>query len=323
MENDLIVAEEKVMMGRMGQPSLPLSLAPHAAYSFGVSVRADGLSVNLIHLSGEIVAERTEVHDGASRDDVVQRIVSLIESLALAARVPPDRVCGIGIALSGFFLTDPKRINAPLGMEAWATADLEHLLQDALGLPVLIENDGSAAAFGEYVFGVGREYPSFAYLYINRGLGGGIVLDGRLMRGRFGNAGEFTGMLRPEYRASRPTLALLQTMLADEGIHFASIAEMVAGFDPAWPAVQRWINVTTPITNDIISAVGAMFDPDAIVIGGRIPSALAADLACSLHFYSVPVRGEERRFPTILVSGIMGDAAALGAGALCFDRYFL
>ncbi|MDF0490167.1 ROK family transcriptional regulator [Sphingomonas sp. H39-1-10] len=323
MGDGLIVAEEKVMMGKMGQPSLPLSLAEHAAYSFGVSVRADGLSVNLVHLSGKVIADRTEIHDGTSRDGVVQRIIGLIGSLTSSADVPPDRVCGIGLALSGFFMADPRRINAPLGMEAWAAADLEQLLRDALGLPVLIENDGSAAAFGEYLYGEGHGYPSFAYLYVDRGLGGGVVLDGKLMRGRRGNAGEFTGMLRPEERKNRPTLTLLQSLLADDGIRFDSIAEMVRGFDPAWPAVQRWIQTTTPVANDIVSAIGALVDPDAVVIGGRLPPMLAAELARNLQFHSVPVRGDERRFPEILVSTLTGDAAALGAGALCFGRYFL
>ncbi len=323
MGEGLIAAEEKVMMGRMGQPSLPLSLALHAAYAFGISVRADGLSIALARLSGEIVADHSEVHDGTSRDDVVRRIVGLIGSLAAQAQIPPDRVCGVGIALSGFFIQDPQRINAPLGMEAWATADLEQALHDALGLPVLVENDGNAAAFGEYLYGAGRDHRSFAYLYIDRGLGGGIVLDGQQMRGRRGNAGEFTGMLRPDGRQNRPTLTLLQRFLEEDGISFPDVAAMARTFDPAWPAVQRWIDATTPIANDIVSAIGALLDPDAVVIGGRLPLTLAAGLAANLRFHSVPVRGDERRFPDILASTLTGDAAALGAGALCFERYFL
>ena len=62
---------------------------------------------------------------------------------------------------------------------------------------------------------------------------------------------------------------------------------------------------------------------DVIVIGGRLPSFLADRLAARLSFYSVPVRGRDREFPELLVSKVTGDAAALGASALCFNKVLL
>ncbi|PTS89574.1 ROK family transcriptional regulator [Sphingomonas sp. HMWF008] len=323
IRDGLLVAEDKVMMSRTGQPSLPLSLAPHAAYAFGVAVRADAVTVALVHLSGRIVATRDAPAAGASRDGIVSLIAASIDRLADDSGVPSDRVCGLGMALPGFFVDDPVRINAPLGMEDWATADLEQDLSRVLGLPVIAENDGSAAALGEYLYGHGNTHPTFAYLYVDRGLGGGLVIDGKLLRGRRGNAGEFTGLLPPEARKDRPTLTGLKDLLETDGVLFESLGDMLNWVDPEAPAVSIWVERSVAATDAIISAIGAIMDPDAIVVGGRIPKRIAERLVARLGFFSVPVRGRDRTFPELLVSNVVGDAAALGAGALCFNSLFV
>lgn len=323
MSDGLLVAEDKVMMSRTGQPSLPLSVAPHAAYAFGVAVRADMVTVGLVHLSGRVVATLDAPAHGASRKEAVTLIAHLIDRLVDESGVPPDRVCGLGLALPGFFIDDPVRINAPLGMEDWATADLERELGEALGLPVIAENDGSAAALGEYLYGHGEAYPSFAFLYVDRGLGGGVVIDGRLLRGRRGNAGEFTGLLPPDMRADRPTLTSMRALLEADGCSYESITDMLGRLDPDAPAIEQWIERALPTADAVISAIAAVVDPDAIVIGGRLPSTISGRLVERLRFFTVPVRGRDRAFPTLLASTVQGDAAALGAGALCFNRSLL
>lgn len=320
VQDELIVAEDKMMMSRLGQPSVPLSLAAHAAYAFGVAVRADAITVNLVHLSGRVVATRTAPAGGAAREQALEQIAAMIDRLIDDSEVPARRVCGLGLALPGFFVDDPVRINAPLGMEDWATADLERDLGTALGLPVIAENDGSAAALGEYLYGQGATYPSLAYLYIDRGLGGGLVIDGKLVRGRRGNAGEWTGLLPPQARGDRPTLTLLAELLAEDGHSLADLDGPDGDGESVAAAVERWIERIKPAADAIISAIGASVDPDAIVIGGQLPRPVAQRLLPRLAYFSVPVRGRDRTFPALCLSSVVGDAAALGAGALCFDR---
>jgi predicted NBD/HSP70 family sugar kinase len=322
IDEGLIATEQKVMMGRRGQPSLPLILAQDAAFAFGVSVSMDRLAVNLVDLSGRVLAEIEEAIDATNREEAVARIIVIANDLVEQTSVPRKRIYGIGIALSGFFVGAPHRLNAPLGMEDWAVEDLEHALRGRLGLPVLIENDGNAAAVGERIYGVGRSIASFAYIFVDSGLGGGLVLDGKLWRGRNGNAGEFTGLLPPEVRANRATLSLLLTMLNEDGHCFATIAEMLSAYDPAWPTLDRWLGAVKPQINMIISAIGAVFDPDAIVVGGRLPLDLADRLIAVSHFYTVDVRGQDRAFPALRRSEVSQNAAALGAAALTFDHLF-
>lgn len=323
MRDGLLIGEHKVMMSRTGQPSLPLSLAPHAAYAFGVAVRADMMTVDLVHLSGRVVASRATPTAGASRPDVVTAISTLIDRLIEDAAVPADRLCGLGLALPGFFVRDPLRINAPLGMDDWATADLERDLGEIFGLDVVVDNDGNAAALGEYLYGHGETCPSLAYLYIDAGLGGGVIQDGRLIRGSRGNAGEFTGILPPPMRGDRPTLTSFRTMLAENGSRYESLSDMLSNFESADPVIECWVDRSAAATEAIVSAVAAIADPDAIVFGGRLPASVSQRLIERISFYSVPVRGRDREFPELLVTKVDGDAAALGASALCFRRTLL
>jgi predicted NBD/HSP70 family sugar kinase/DNA-binding transcriptional ArsR family regulator len=319
----LIVAQAKVMMSSLGQPSTPLSLRAEGAYAFGAAIRADELSIALVDLKGQRCGSVSEPIASPNLPAVIDRMAQLTTRLAQEAAVAPERVAGIGVALPGFFIADPLRINAPLGMEDWAVDELEQTLGAALGLPVSIENDGSAAAIGERIYGAGRDHGSFAYVYIDRGLGGGIIQNGTLLRGAHGNAGEFTGLLHPDSRATRPTLALLLQLAQEDGSPAQSIGQLLAALDPTSPCAGRWLETVQDTTNMVLSAIAAVFDPEAVVFGGRLPPDLAQRLAAACTFYSVPVRGRDRAFPLVAHSALEGDAAALGAAALMFDRYLL
>ena len=145
----------------------------------------------------------------------------------------------------------PGQINAPKALEAWALRDLEVELSEAFGLPVWVENDGNAAAVGENLYGLGLTYADFAYVYISQGLGGGVVAGNRLWRGAHGNAGEFTGLLPPDVRSSRPTLPLLIEILRAHGVADAELNTIDTRFDPSWPGVEAWLE-----------RIGPAFTPD-------------------------------------------------------------
>ncbi|TWB29805.1 putative NBD/HSP70 family sugar kinase [Nitrospirillum bahiense] len=326
MERNLVVGGPKVPSGP-GQPSLPIEIARDAAFSLGVSIMDDALSVVAIDLSGRVRATHEELFDTSDRRRVTTHLGAILKDLSGAAGFNRSRLAGVGVAVPGFFVDSKGAVNAPLVMSDWALTDLEAHLGEALGLPVWIENDGSAAAAGESVYGAGQHRRNFAYIHIASGLGGGIVLDGKLWRGRNGNAGEFTGSLPPAARANRPTLRLLLEMVNADGENtqgraFPSVGPLIQAFDPEWPAVETWLSRTEDSLSAILSAAAAILDPDAIVIGGRIPPALAQRLIERARFYSVPVRQQDRRFPSVMASRTGGDSAALGAATLPFLHHF-
>jgi predicted NBD/HSP70 family sugar kinase len=207
-------------------------------------------------------------------------------------------------------------------MSEWALRDLEQEMSAAFDLPVWVENNGSAAAVGESLYGAGKRIRDFAYIYIAVGIGGGVIVDGALMRGFRGNAGEFTGVLPAAIRGDRPTLSLLLEMVRERGTPIGSISELIDRFDPTWPGVEAWLERTRGPLMAILSAIGAVADPEAIVIGGRAPRALAALIVERADYYQEKLRDLERPLPLLLAAEADGDAAALGAAALPLKQHF-
>jgi glucokinase len=104
-------------------------------------------------------------------------------------------VTSVGVSAAGFVSSDRKTMLATPNIADWNGVDLDSELTALIGLPVVIENDANAAAWGEAKFGAGRNQNHMMMLTVGTGIGGGIVVNGSLYRGAFGIAAEF-GHLR-------------------------------------------------------------------------------------------------------------------------------
>jgi predicted NBD/HSP70 family sugar kinase len=151
--------------------------------------------------------------------------------------------------------------------------------------------------------------------------GGGLILKGRCYRGRHGNGGEFSGML-PALGFERAALETLRTLVVADGVELQTIRALVIGYDPEWPAIERWIERVAPGLSAITSAVVAILDPAAIVLGGRIPEDLATRLIPRIAIDNVSRRGHARPQPDILFAQTAQDAVAIGAASLPFKECF-
>lgn len=137
--------------------------------------------------------------------------------------------------MSGCFTGDDGRINPPDPLRALDEFALAPWLAQACAQPVWMDNDGSVAAAGEAMLGVGRRHRDFAYLSLSYRFGGGLIIHGQVMRGACGNAGEFAGML-PAQKRARATLELLRELLAEDGVVLPDVRAVLAGDDPTWPS---------------------------------------------------------------------------------------
>lgn len=111
-------------------------------------------------------------------------------------------------------------------------------------------------------------------------------------------------------------------MLQDDGLVFENLTQMLDAFDMRWPAVERWLSAVEARTTTIVSAIAAILDPEAVIIGGRIPTQLAEALADRTNYFAEPVRGRERPFPKILAAAALGDPAAKGAASVPLQEHF-
>ncbi len=115
----------------------------------------------------------------------------------------PSRVIGIGVATPGILDRESGQIVNSANFN-WTNVEVTRELENYSGVPTIIENDTNAAALGELHFGIGRGVSSFAYILIGTGVGSGIVVDGRLLLGSRGMAGE-VGHMTVDWRGQKCT----------------------------------------------------------------------------------------------------------------------
>lgn len=320
VERGLMQLGPTVTRGARGQPTAPVSLRPDAAYVVGVSLMTDALAMGVMNFEGTLLTSTQRPLQPVSVDGVLSQIRDYIDDTFERLALDRRRLLGVGLGVTGYFVGEGARVNPPPHLDAFALIDLVEVFGEGLGLPVWVDNDGNVAAVGESLNGVGRWAESFAYLYFAAGFGGGLVADGQAFRGAHGNAGEFASVLPPDYES--PNLERLRTLVAEEGRAFATLGAMLEVFDPAWPGVDRWLDEAERSVGLVISAISAITDPDAIVLGGRLPPVLAERLIPRLAYFNPPRRDRPRPAPRIVISEVAGDAALMGAAALPLKAHF-
>lgn len=318
-ERGLLRLGEAMSRGGRGKPSPAVELVPGFAYSVGVSITTDSVSTALVDMAGNVMMQKHEAVEALDPSRLVKLIRRHVEVYRRARQLDAERLFGIGVGITGFFVGEGSRVNPPAPLEALALVDLEGLLSRELRQPVWLDNDGTVAANGEILLGVGRWARNFLYLYFSHGLGGGVVIEGRCVRGAYGNAGEAAGML-PLQNLERPTLDQLRLMLAEDGLEFPDIRTMLENFHPHWPACGRWIERARPALSLIVSAAFALLDPEAIVFGGRLPRSLAERLIAELHLDNLPRRDRRRPEPRLVPAEAPPDATAIGSALLPFKH---
>lgn len=314
LQRDLLIEGAPVVAGR-GKPGLPVSLNSKALHAVGVSVMTDAVAAAVMDLSGSILARRQIPIRDVSLTAAIAEMQKLVRDLETQASVSASQRIGVGAAVTGYFIGDGARLNPPPALDAWALQPLDGILSMAFDGPVWIENDGTAAAIGEAMFGVGRRLDNFAYLYFSAGFGGGVVVRGEPLRGDNGNAGEFASVIPVDWFQPNLT-ALLRMMQAGDGDRWASLGDLLADFPADHPIIDQWLDAAEQPLNLVLSAISGVLDPGGIVLGGRLPHALALRLIERLRFTNPQRRGHCRPVPKVEASPILGDASAAGAAAL-------
>ena len=321
----LISIGSAVAQGR-GQPSAVVSLNPRAMVSVGLSIMTDYAEAVILDFTGRVLASRDLTFEGMPRDAILDALKTFIEQSLDVAGLARDAVLGVGVAIAGFFVGDGAKVNPAHELDDWALIDLRALLEERLSLPVRIENIAKAAAVGESLLGVGRRIGSFGYLNFAGGLGSGLIIDGELVRGWQGNAGEIGGLMEA-LGLPHPKLDTLRDTLAAHGVVTTGITDLVARYDDDWPGVEAWIAASAPSFNAIAAAFRYVTDCQVIVIGGRAPPALARRIAATIQWpeASRPVRrNAPLPAPQVLIAEAPVESTAVGAATLPLRAgYFL
>ena len=156
------------------------------AYTIGIDVGGTKVLGGVVDEFGVVIAiarKDTPRQGGAALTQVIAEIAK--ELLA------DHEVTSIGVSAAGFVSSDRKTMLATPNIADWNGVNLDYELTQLIGLPVVIENDANAAAWGEAKFGAGKNQNHMMMLTVGTGIGGGIIVNGALYRGAFGIAAEF------------------------------------------------------------------------------------------------------------------------------------
>ncbi|MDR3495706.1 MAG: ROK family protein [Ancalomicrobiaceae bacterium] len=328
----------KKRSGGRGQPATMLALDPEGAYAIGVRIDRVALETVLVDFTGKPRARRLHTLDLPPPERTIE---ILANDIAHVADVVPaerrDRLVGIGVAAPydlGAWL-DKLSLSSE-SYRHWDGFDIAGAIRSVSGLEVVAENDGTAATVAELFYGHGRSHNDFLYVFVSAAIGGGVVVDGRYLRGPRGNAGDI-GMMPVansglgsspvsshtwDLLLSRASVNSLVRHLRWRGIPVQGLADLGAAAASAPEALDEWLADAVEALTGAVLAAAALLDLPAVVIDGDLPVVIIEQLARRLEARMIEEAPEVRPPPAVLMGHFGEDAAAVGAATLPFHLNF-
>jgi glucokinase len=306
-----------------------------------------GVDVGGTKVLGGVVDELGTVVKTARRDTPREGGTALTQAIADVAKelMSEFTIDSVGVSAAGFVSSDRKTMLATPNIAGWNGVDLDYQLTSLIGLPVVIENDANAAAWGEARFGAGRGKRHMLMLTVGTGIGGGIVVNGELYRGAFGIAAEI-GHIRvvPEghlcgcgargcfeqygsgnalMRHAREAIAaspdIARNLLSRgdgtlEGLTGKAITDAARDGDAVALAA---FNTTAQWLGAGIASLAVVLDPECVVIGGGVIDAGEILLKPTREALerSMPFAGKHP-YPEIIGAQLGNEAGLVGVADL-------
>lgn len=325
--DDLVAEHFLIEVGRRrsgrGQPPLQFSINAEGPITVGIELGADHLTTVLLDLTGRVRATSNKPVSALEPEAMAGQVAGEVRRLRGTLGRPAPAL-GVGVVMPGPFRVADAALAGPGTLPEWQDVDAGELLTKAIGEPVIVENDATAAAVGERLHGAGRSIEDFCFIYFGVGLGLGIMQGGRPMRGAFGNAGEI-GLVPVKSGASGELLPLEQVVslhalrqrLAASGLpalDVGSIAELLAARNPV---LMRWIEDAAYCLAQLVLMLENILDPETIVLGGQLPDEVIHALIAAIEPLPASIASRPDRTQPRVRLGQTGQlTAALGAAAL-------
>jgi predicted NBD/HSP70 family sugar kinase len=332
LEKDGLLARGAPQRGRVGQPSIPMSLNADGVFSFGLKIGRRSADLVLMDFVGNIRMQLHETYRYPTPAGVLRFAEQAIGTMYGTMRAGDRRkVAGLGVALPFELWNWVEEMGAPQeDMDAWRHADIAVSLAKKLDLPIFLQNDATAACAAELAFGSGSQFADFAYFFIGSFIGGGVVLNHALYAGRTGNAGAFGSMPYPDGEGKPSQLIdsasvfLLEKMLIDANKDPSSIWLTPEDWADFGQTGKIWIAMTARALASAAATVCSVIDFEAVIIdGGFAPEIRSAIVQATRdEILKLDLQGIE---PPVIAEGRVGSAArAIGAGSLpLFSRYHI
>jgi glucokinase len=274
---------------------------------------------------------------------MIARLVDLGRAAVSESGVDWSRIRAVGIACGGPLDPDAGIIRSALHLPGWDNVPIVRMVAEALDRPAVVDNDATACALAEWRFGAGRSRGTdhLVYLTISTGVGGGLILDGRVYRGAALNAGEL-GHLTVEYRGrlcgcgrrgcleayvSGTNIALRarEALATGEPSSLGSLSEVwaedvaAAALEGDPVAVRVW-DETTAMLGSAVTSILDIFNPQVVVLGGGVTRAGDQLLRPVRDIALRQALGPAAAVADVVLAELGEKLAVVSAAAVAFDR---
>lgn len=268
-------------------------------FNIGVDLGGTNIKIAVVDRGGNVIysdSTPTEAHKGYGH--TIHNIINAIKGILSKNNLDISQIGGIGFGCPG--MVDPIRgiVKFLPNIPGWIDIELADIIQKELGLKAAVDNDVRCAALGEYHFGAGKEYNNMVCLTIGTGIGSGIIIDGKLLRGANHSAGEIGHMILKDYGgpicgcgntgcletlASGPTIVEMAEKyimggksakfreLAGDGEITPEIVARAASFGDE--VAKRIFKITGYWVGIAVANVANLLNPEIVIIGGGVTNA--------------------------------------------------
>jgi len=169
-------------------------------YNIGIDIGGTNVKIAVVDAKGKLAfTETASTRAEMGYEFTIKNIINLIKESLSKSEVSIKQIGGIGVGCPGQIDSDNGIVRSLRNIPGWVNVPLAQILTDEFKLPVKIDNDVRVATLGEYKFGAGRGYKNLICITVGTGIGSGIIIEGKLLRGASMSAGELGHVIVQEH----------------------------------------------------------------------------------------------------------------------------
>jgi glucokinase-like ROK family protein len=327
-----------------GRKPVLYELNPNAKWVVGVDVGVKRIQSVVINLNGQVIQElELQNPENVNRETLITIVFQSIEKVIRMANVRVEKIAGIGISIPG--PVDPVigTVIAPPNLIGWDRVPLRDIVQKHFGITACIDKDANASVLGEQWFGAAQGKDNAIYLHVDEGIGGGIIIHGRVYRGFTNGAGEIGhGTIDVDGpRCNCGNYGCLESLASGIAVVRRAKEELRRGVesqlsldgDVSLERVLVAAKNRDKLAMDILNEAGRylgiglasfinFFNPETIILGGKMAISypplveIAKDIAVRRSFASLAEN------VTFQISSLRNQSGVIGAACLVLQYIF-
>lgn len=305
--------------------------------SIGVDIGGTKIAAGVVDEEGRIIAATTRSTPAAEPE-----LIEAAVGEAVAELRSEHDVVGVGVGAAGFVGADRRTVVFAANL-AWRHRTLAEELERLVSLPVVVENDANAAGWAEFRFGAATDAQHMLMVTVGTGLGGAIVMNGRLVRGSGGFAGEIAHMTAvpdgqwcgcgrrgclEQYTAGTALVRTAKRRASTGDVLMGPLVQAAGGTSKGidGPLITRLAQLGDPGARELIAEIGswlgegiasisALLDPEVIVVGGGVSAAGDLLLDPAREAYAAHLTARMHRPLAAFEPALMGNRAGIVGAA--------